>query len=117
MSKNKIITTLGAIIVLIHIFDGFPNAWESFLGIVAGFSIVLLSVWANIDKKLTLKAKARERQTRRITPAESAVPVTDDNTDLLEASRRVTDFYPKTGQKGRRITDIKSSEINEEPSV
>ena len=65
MSKNKIIITLGALVVLLPVL-GFPTSWESFLEVLIGLSIIATSTWATIDKKLTQKAKAdRRRQERR----------------------------------------------------
>ncbi|MBX4181714.1 hypothetical protein KW807_02525 [Candidatus Parcubacteria bacterium] len=83
MPKNKIIMSLGAFVVLIHILDGLPQSWESFLAILSGLAIVLISIWSTIDRKMSLKAKAHARQ-----------------------AKRVTDIYPKTGQPGRRVTDL-----------
>ncbi len=100
MPKNRIILILGAIIALLPVL-GFPRSWEVFFQVLAGLSIVLLSVWSTIDKKLTLKAKAQQRQSRR---------AVDTGGEPLPGSpnygRRVTDFYPKTGQPGRRMSDI-----------
>ena len=61
MPKNRIIITLGVLIALLPML-GFPRLWESFFQVAVGLSIVLLSVWATIDKRLTLKAKAQRRQ-------------------------------------------------------
>ena len=61
MPKNRIIIVLGSLIALLPIL-GFPRIWESFFQMAVGLSIVLLSVWATIDKRLTLKAKAQKRQ-------------------------------------------------------
>lgn len=41
---------------------GFPRSWESVFQVLAGLSIAGLSIWSTIDKRLTLKAKARRRQ-------------------------------------------------------
>lgn len=49
---------------------GFPRAWESFFQVFAGLSIILLSVWANFDRKLSLKAKAQKRQAHKKLQAE-----------------------------------------------
>lgn len=49
---------------------GFPHAWESFFQVVAGFSIVILSVWVTIDKRLTLRVKAQRRQIHKHRVAE-----------------------------------------------
>lgn len=64
MPKSKIILTIGFIIALIP-FLGFPYGWESFLEVVGGLSIVLLSVLMSIDRRLTLKAKMHKRQARK----------------------------------------------------
>jgi len=61
MPKNRIIITLGSIIALLPLL-GLPHLWESIFQVLAGLSIVLLSVWATIDKRLSLKAKAQKRQ-------------------------------------------------------
>lgn len=99
MPKNKIIIVLGALIAILPIL-GFPPGWEAFFQVASGLAIVSLSVLISIDKKLMQRAKARKRQERQVvpeTPAEEAARL----------ARRVTDVYPKTGQLGRRVTDIK----------
>lgn len=104
MPKNRAILILGVLIALLPVL-GFPRAWESFFQVLAGFSIVLLSVWSTIDRKLSLKAKAQMRQTRK------AVPLTSNaSTEEVRVSgERVTDFYPKTAPPGRRFSDISST--------
>ena len=102
MPKNRVILSIGVVIALLPVL-GFPHSWESFFQILAGLSIVLLSVWAQIDKKLKLQNKAHQRQLRKdVTPTPPGVvpPVTE------EFGKRITDFYPKTGQPGRRLSDI-----------
>ena len=69
MPKNRIIITLGLIIALLPLL-GFPRLWESFFQVVAGLSIILLSVWTTIDKRLSLKAKAQKRQIHKRREAE-----------------------------------------------
>lgn len=98
MPKSKVIMVLGAIIALLPVL-GFPRTWEMFFQVLAGLLIVLLSVWSSIDKKLTLKAKAQQRLAKKAAAADPASAVDAQG-------RRVTDFYPKTGQPGRRISDI-----------
>ena len=98
---------LGVLIALLPVL-GFPRAWESFFQVLAGLAIVLLSVWSTIDKKIMLKHKAQVRQARKVTSEPSA---TDDSVPLVPSvtpdyGKRVTDFYPKTGQPGRRMSDI-----------
>lgn len=105
MPKNKIIIALGALIALLPIF-GFPPSWESFFQIAAGLSIVFLSVMISIDKKLMLRAKAQKRREQKALQEEAE----------SHPARRVTDFYPKTGQPGRRATDIKWTTIEEDES-
>jgi len=61
MPKKKVIIMLGFLVALLPLF-GFPRAWESFFQIIAGLSIVIASVWATVDRRLTLKAKAHKRQ-------------------------------------------------------
>jgi hypothetical protein len=90
---------------------GFPGAWEAFFQVVAGLSIVGLSVWSQIDKKLSQKAKAQMRAMRKAGPdtvpvmAESESPKVPEPTPSF--GKRITDFYPKTGQPGRRAADLK----------
>jgi hypothetical protein len=109
MPKSRIIVTLGALVALLPLL-GFPKSWESFFQVFAGLSIVLLSVWATIDRKLSLKAKAQMRQSRKFgAPATPEAP----ESDAVPSGKRVTDFYPKTGQPGRRLTDLKRTEPSE----
>ena len=105
MAKSKIIITIGIIIALLP-FLGFPHSWESFFQVVAGLAIVGVSVWTRIDKKITQKVKARARQARKIVSPESDETLAAPDIE----QKRVTDFYPKTGQPGRRVTDIKWNE-------
>lgn len=111
MPKNRIIVILGACVALLPLL-GFPKAWESFFQIVAGLSIITLSVWSTIDRKLSLKAKAQMRQGRKAVVPEVIPGVLPPVTD--EFGKRVTDFYPKTGQSGRRMSDIKPTTSSEE---
>ena len=69
MPKNRIIVILGVLVALMPML-GFPRGWESILQVVIGLSIVLTSIWATIDKRLTLKAKAQKRHARRVREAE-----------------------------------------------
>ncbi|MBI2065668.1 MAG: hypothetical protein HYT68_01185 [Candidatus Zambryskibacteria bacterium] len=69
MPKSRIIIILGLLIALLPLI-GFPRLWESFFQVVAGLSIVLFSVWATVDKYLTLKAKAQSRQIHKRREAE-----------------------------------------------
>src|SRR5947209_6331594 len=104
MPKSRIIIVLGVLVALLPVL-GFPRSWESFFQVVAGLAIVLISVWATIDKKIMLKAKAQMRQARKASVAPIVTPgVVPPVTD--EYGKRVTDFYPKTGQPGRRLSDI-----------
>jgi hypothetical protein len=103
MPKNRIIIILGACVALLPLL-GFPKAWESFFQIVAGLSIIGLSVWSTIDRKLSLKAKAQMRQGRKAAMPEVAPGVVPPVSE--EFGKRITDFYPKTGQPGRRMSDI-----------
>ena len=92
MPKSRVILVLGVLIALLPVL-GFPRSWESFFQVLAGFAIVLLPVWPTSDRMLSVKAKAQLRQTRK----------------------RVTDFYPKTGQLGRRVSDL--SPTIDEPNL
>ena len=69
MSKTKIIVTLAVIIALEPLL-GFPHRWESFFQIFAGISIVLISVWSIIDKKISLRVKAQKRQIHKLREVE-----------------------------------------------
>ena len=69
MPKSRVIVTAGVLIALLPVL-GFPHAWEAFFQIVAGLGIVILSLWANIDRKLMLKAKAQKRQVHKRLQAE-----------------------------------------------
>lgn len=100
MPKSRIILMLGVLVALLPVL-GFPRSWEAFFQVLAGLSIVLLSVWSTIDKKLTLKAKAQERLAKKV--AETQAPSQPGDPSF---GRRVTDFYPRTGQPGRRLSDI-----------
>ncbi len=107
MPKNRIIVILGVCVALLPVL-GFPKAWESFFQIAAGLAIVAVSIWANIDRKLKLQAKAQMRA-RKATPVAEASP--EESVPVMPAEtatfgKRVTDFYPKTGQPGRRVTDL-----------
>lgn len=88
MPKNRIIIAFGLLLALLPIL-GFPRAWESFFQVVAGLSIVILSVWATIDKRLTLKAKAQKRQAHKKRVAEieaqkSSEPLTPEVPEIPE---------------------------------
>lgn len=65
MPKSRIIIFIGTLVALLPVL-GFPHAWESFFQVVAGLSIILLSIWTTIDKRLTLKAKAQRRQADKL---------------------------------------------------
>ena len=104
MPKSRIIIILGALIALLPLL-GFPHSGESFFQIVAGLSIVRFSVWNNIDRRLKLQAKAHQRVARKAV----ATPLPEEGAPL----QRVTDFYPKTGQLGRRVSDLKRTEPDE----
>lgn len=69
MPKNRIIIVLGVLIALLPVL-GFPRAWEAFFQVAAGLSIVTIIIWANIDKRLSLKAKAQKRQAHKMREAE-----------------------------------------------
>lgn len=104
MPKNRVIIFLAACVALLPML-GFPKAWESFFQVVAGLAIIAVSIWSSIDRKLKLQAKAQMRQRKVVEPtAEASVPVVPAETETY--GKRVTDFYPKTGQPGRRLTDI-----------
>lgn len=62
--KNKIIVALGVLVALLPLL-GFPRAWEAFFQVSTGSAIILLSIWATIDKKITLRAKAERRRAEK----------------------------------------------------
>lgn len=99
---------LAACVALLPVL-GFPKAWESFFQVIAGLSIIAASVWSSIDRKLKLQAKAQSRARKVMetseTSAEPSAPIVPETTPTF--GKRVTDFYPKTGQPGRRVSDIK----------
>ena len=47
-------------------FLGFPSSWEAVFQVLIGLSLVGVSIWSNIDKKLTQKAKAQKRMAKKI---------------------------------------------------
>jgi hypothetical protein len=73
MPKNRIILIFGALIALLPVL-GFPHSWEASFQVVIGISIVLLSIWASIDKRISLKAKAQRRQIHKLREAEITRP-------------------------------------------
>ncbi len=100
MPKSKIILTLGFIIALLPIL-GFPYTWETAFEVIAGLSIVFLSVMISIDKHITLKAKAQRRHVKRRVLSETGA-------EVPEYGRRASDV-DVNGEKirfGRRATDI-----------
>jgi hypothetical protein len=113
MHKNQVIIVIAVLVALLP-FLGFPRSWEGFFQVVAGLSIVGISIWSTIDKKLSLKAKAQMRQARKFSP-ETVAPATPIHTPEAAPyyGRRVTDFYPKTGQPGRRASDLNPGESHE----
>lgn len=60
MSKSRIIIAIAFCIALLPVL-GFPGAWEAFFQVLAGLSIIGLSIWSTIDRKLAQKAKAHLR--------------------------------------------------------
>jgi hypothetical protein len=88
MPKNKIIITLGITIALLPRL-GFPPIWEAYFQVIAGLSIVALSVWGNIDKKLTLKARAHRRHIERENMRKNAsmAEVRDSNVSELDSNK------------------------------
>ncbi len=63
MPRNRIIVCLAFLIACLPML-GFPRAWESFFQIATGLSIIALSFWTTIDRKLAMKAKAQMRRER-----------------------------------------------------
>lgn len=74
MPRSRIIILIAVLIALLPML-GFPRAWESFFQIVGGLSIVGLSVWTTIDRKLSMKAKAQMRRSRHAQPLSPEVAV------------------------------------------
>ena len=110
MSKSRIILVLGVLIALLPVL-GFPRSWESSFQVLAGLAIVLVSVWTTIDKKISLKAKAQMRQARR------KITSDDDILVVPDVPKRITDFYPKTGQPGRRVSDLAPTLETDSPNL
>lgn len=104
MPKNRIIIIIATCVALLPLL-GFPKSWESFFQVFAGLAIIAVATWSTIDKKLKLQAKAQMRQ-RKVPAVDTTTiaPIVPAETD--DYGKRVTDFYPKTGQPGRRVTDI-----------
>ncbi len=106
MHRSRVIVILGVLVALLPFF-GFPRAWEAFFQVVAGFGIAGFSMWATIDKKLSMKAKAQMRSRRRPVASEGASEDPASNAaPAVNYGRRASDFYPKTGQPGRRVSDF-----------
>lgn len=80
MPKRRIVIILGVLIALMPIL-GFPNRWESVFQVIVGLSVVLVSVWSTIDKRLTLKAKAHKRHTRKVQEALEIEPLNQTESD------------------------------------
>ena len=78
MSRSKLIIIAGALVAILPIL-GFPGTWEAIFQVFAGFSIIGLSIWTTIDKKLSLKVKARERAERRRLTDIHGVVIKDQN--------------------------------------
>lgn len=112
MPKTRVIIVLGILVALLPVL-GFPRSWEAFFQVLAGLSIVVLSVWSTIDKKLMLKAKAQQRIAKKASlspgpsdPLDSQANQTGEALKSQGLARRVTDFYPRTAPPGRRLSDI-----------
>jgi hypothetical protein len=111
MHRSRVIVVLGAIVALLPLL-GFPSAWEAVFQVLAGLAIVAVSVWSQIDRKLSQKAKAQLRAQRKtgFTASEASLTSDPNAPKMVEGvphfGKRVTDFYPKTGQPGRRRSDI-----------
>ena len=99
MPKSKIILTLGVLTALLPVL-GFPHTWESFLQIVFGLSIVLLSVLISVDRRLSLKARVQKRQARKRA-------VVDTNPEV-HYGRRAGDVQLEQNKVrfGRRASDV-----------
>jgi hypothetical protein len=52
MSKNRIVLTLGAILILIP-FLGFPSRWENFFSVLFGLILVFLALSVSIKRRAT----------------------------------------------------------------
>ncbi|MBI2086862.1 MAG: hypothetical protein HYT69_01700 [Candidatus Zambryskibacteria bacterium] len=81
MPKNKIILVIGVLVALLPVL-GFPRAWESFFQVLAGLSIILLSVWTTIDRKLKLQHKAQLRQQHKVATVDPSPISSPDDTGL-----------------------------------
>jgi hypothetical protein len=118
MNRSKAIITIGILVALLPIL-GFPRSWESYFQVAAGLSLVALSVWSTIDKKISQRAKAHKRQTERMQveavvrgEEEAVEEEKEEEKKPGRFGRRITDLYPKTGQRGRRAADINWNTID-----
>lgn len=106
MPKSKIILSLGFLIALLPVL-GFPQSWESFLEVASGLIIVLLSVLMSVDRRLTLKAKAEKRASRKRALVNASLAEVDPEM----FGRRETDHIPPVIAEtqpivtGRRASD------------
>jgi|GEM_PF-2040139 len=108
MPKNQIIMVIGVCIALLPML-GFPKAWESFFQVLAGLSIVTILVWSSIDKKLTLKAKAQQRQMRRpAEPDQITIPQSSIGQPNQGPERKTEDLSSEAAQSGLNAADFKT---------
>ena len=102
MHKSRIIVVIGVIIALLPML-GFPHTWESFFQVVAGLAIVLVSFWANIDRRLTLKAKAQRRQEHK--RREIEIQNMSQTPQVPESSQPITEQAEPFAQQDREEQD------------
>ena len=58
--------------------------WEAFFQVAVGLAIVIISVWANIDKRLSLKAKAQRRQLHRRRATDLEAPLEEGVEQVIQ---------------------------------
>ncbi len=97
MPRNRIIICLALLIACLPML-GFPRAWESFFQIATGLSIIGLSFWTTIDRKLAMKAKAqmrRERHTKMVpteTPSQTSISSSFSNNNTPSTPETANSF-------------------------
>ncbi len=91
MPKNKIIIVLGVLVASFPLL-GFPTSWERFFQVLLGLSIVALSMWSTIDKRLTLKARAQRRAQYRKTQS-------DMQSDIIVANNEPSGESPNVPEQ------------------
>lgn len=61
MSKNKIVFTIGFILLLMP-FLGFPTSWENFISFAGGLSLIVLSFSVAAKRRAAVRRTKRNRK-------------------------------------------------------